>query len=86
MTSVRHGFGAAGPFDAFTDGLMRVKRAPWLIIGLWMATFLIALPFAMLLQASIRDHLDASLVAQSVAPVQATPAGQPVTADGNVPE
>ena len=40
---------------------MRVKRAPWLVIGLWLATVLVALPFAMMLQALIGDHLGASL-------------------------
>jgi hypothetical protein len=52
---------------AFADGLMRVKRAPALVIGLWLATVLTALPFAMVLQALIGDHLGGSVVAQSVA-------------------
>ncbi len=52
---------------AFLDGLMRVKRAPWLVIGLWLATVLVALPFAMMLQALIGEHLGASLAAQSAA-------------------
>ena len=53
--------------SAFIDGLMRVKRAPWLVIGLWLATVLVALPFAMMLQVLIGDHLGASLAAQSAA-------------------
>ena len=53
--------------SAFVDGLMRVKRAPWLVIGLWMATVFIALPFAIMLQALIGDHLGSSLAAQSAA-------------------
>ncbi len=58
------GHQAIGPSAAFVDGLMRVKRAPMLAIGLWLATVLTALPFAMLLQASIGDHLGESLAAQ----------------------
>jgi hypothetical protein len=52
---------------AFVDGLMRVKRAPWLVLGLWLATVLVALPFAMMLQALVGDHLGASLAAQEAA-------------------
>jgi hypothetical protein len=60
---------ANGPtvLAAFVDGLMRVKRAPWLVIGLWLATVLVALPFAMMLRALIGDHLGSSLAAQSAA-------------------
>lgn len=50
---------------AFIDGLMRVTHAPMLVIGLWLATVLTALPFAMMLQARIGDHLGASLAAQT---------------------
>ncbi len=67
MTRLRQGFGAAGPGAAFVDGLNRVKRAPWLVIGLWAATVVVALPFAMMLQLLIGDHLGASLAAQSAA-------------------
>lgn len=56
-----------GPLVAFIDGLMRVKRAPMLVIGLWLATVGTALPFAMLLQALIGDHLGSSMAAQSAA-------------------
>jgi hypothetical protein len=55
------------PFAAFIDGLNRVKRAPALIIGLWLATVLVALPFAMMLQALIGEHLGSSLAAKSAA-------------------
>jgi hypothetical protein len=55
------------PWAAFLDGLNRVKRAPWLIVGLWLATVAIALPFAMMLQALIGEHLGASLAAQRAA-------------------
>ena len=62
-----HALTPSSPWDAFVDGMMRVKRAPWLVIGLWLATVLIALPFAMMLQALIGDHLGSSLAAQSAA-------------------
>ena len=58
---------AASPVEAFVDGLNRVKRAPWCVIGLWLATVLIALPFAMMLQGLIGNHLGASLAAESAA-------------------
>ena len=57
----------SGPQEAFVDGLMRVKRAPWLVVGLWLATVLIALPFAMMLQALIGEHLGSSLAADTAA-------------------
>lgn len=53
--------------DAFMDGLMRVKHAPVLVIGLWLATIAVALPFAIMLQVLIGDHLGSSLAAQSAA-------------------
>lgn len=56
-----------GVIGAFIDGVNRVKRAPAVIIGLWAATVLIALPFAMMLQALIGQHLGSSLAAQSAA-------------------
>lgn len=46
---------------------MRVKRAPWLVIGLWLSTLLLALPLSLALQALIGDHLGDSLAAQSAA-------------------
>jgi hypothetical protein len=56
-----------GPGRAFLEGVNRVKRAPALVIGLWIATVLIALPFAMMLQALIGAHLGASLAAEPAA-------------------
>lgn len=56
-----------GPLDAFLDGLMRVKHAPLVVIGLWVATIAVALPFAIMLQTLLADHLGASLAAQSAA-------------------
>jgi hypothetical protein len=61
------GHQAITPSAAFIDGLMRVKRAPWLVIGLWLATVVVALPVAMLLQSQLDAHLGASLAAQSAA-------------------
>lgn len=46
---------------------MRLKRAPWLVIGVWLASVLVALPFAMMVQALIGDHLGSSLAAQAAA-------------------
>ena len=63
-TADKPGIGVVG---AFVDGLNRVKRAPALIIGLWLTTVLVALPFAMMLQALIGDHLGASLAAERAA-------------------
>jgi hypothetical protein len=57
----------ASPGEAFLDGLMRIKRAPWLVVGVWLATVLVALPFAMMLQALIGDHLGSSLAARTAA-------------------
>jgi hypothetical protein len=52
---------------AFLDGLMRVKRAPWLVIGLWLSTLALALPLSLALHALIGDHLGSSMAAQSAA-------------------
>jgi hypothetical protein len=57
--------GTTGVFDAFIDGLNRVKRAPWLVIGVWLSTLAMAAPLAILLQDSIAAHLGSSLAAQS---------------------
>jgi len=53
--------------SAFLDGLMRVKRAPWLVLGLWLSTLLLALPLSLALHGLIGEHLGASLAAQSAA-------------------
>lgn len=49
---------------AFIDGVMRVKRAPWLVVGVWLSTLLVATPLALLLQDQLSAHLGASMVAQ----------------------
>ncbi len=52
---------------AFVDGLRRVRRAPWLVAGLWISTVLLALPLAATLHGLIGDHLGASMAAESAA-------------------
>jgi hypothetical protein len=48
---------------AFDDGWRRALRAPWIVIGLWMSTLLLALPAALTLRRMISDHLGSSLAA-----------------------
>lgn len=67
MTRLDQGSGAAGPVSSFIDGLMRVKRAPWLVIGLWLSTLALALPLSLVLHGLIGDHLGDSMAAQSAA-------------------
>jgi hypothetical protein len=52
---------------AFTDGLRRVSRAPWVVAGVWLQTLLVALPFAVMLHGMIADHLGGSLAAAEAA-------------------
>ncbi len=52
---------------AFVDGVMRVKRAPWLVIGLWLSTLVLALPLSLALHGLIGEHLGDSMAAQSAA-------------------
>ena len=53
--------------SAFVDGLNRVKRAPWLVIGVWLSTLLLALPLTLVLQEQIAGHLGSSMAAQAAA-------------------
>jgi hypothetical protein len=64
MTPLRHGDGAAA---SFIDGLNRVKGAPWLVIGTWLATLLLAMPLAVALHEQISAHLGASIAAHTAA-------------------
>lgn len=64
MTGLRQGDGPAG---AFIGGMNRVKRAPALVIGVWIATLLLAMPLAIALHEQIEAHLGASMAAQSAA-------------------
>lgn len=52
---------------AFTAGMRRVLRAPWLIVGLWSSTFVLALAPAALLHARIAEHLGSSMAAETAA-------------------
>ena len=58
---------AGGRASAFIDGLNRVTRAPFLIIGVWLATLLLAMPLAIALHEQIETHLGASIAAQTAA-------------------
>ncbi|MGH9384392.1 MAG: hypothetical protein ACRD2N_08925 [Vicinamibacterales bacterium] len=53
--------------SAFVDGVNRVTRAPWLIIGLWVSTILLTLPLAITLQGMLAQHLGQSLAAEAAA-------------------
>jgi len=61
------GHQAIGPSGALIDGLNRVKRAPWLVIGVWLSTLLLALPLTLVLQEQIGAHLGSSMAAQAAA-------------------
>ena len=52
-----------GPVDAWRAGLGRVRRAPALLIGGWLATVIVAAPAAWAVRAAIHDHLGRSLAA-----------------------
>jgi hypothetical protein len=52
---------------ALIDGVMRVKRAPWLVIGVWLSTLLMAMPLAIVLHEQIADHLGSSMAARAAA-------------------
>ena len=67
MTHLRQGFGGPGVVDAFIDGLMRVKRAPWLVLGVWLSTLLLAMPLAIALHEQLSAHLGESMAAQTAA-------------------
>jgi hypothetical protein len=55
-----------GVGNAWIEGWRRVWRAPWLVVGGWLSTLLIALPLAHLLGRQIAAHLGSSLAAKSV--------------------
>lgn len=59
--------GVLGPGQALVDGLNRVKRAPWLVVGVWLSTLLVAMPLAIMLQEQIGAHLGSSMAAQAAA-------------------
>jgi len=51
--------------SAFFDGWRRLRRAPWVIVGLWISTILLALPLAVTLHGMLADHLGSSLAAET---------------------
>ena len=53
------------PLTLVADGLRRVWRAPAILLGLWAATSLVALPPAAALQRAIMDDLGSSMAASS---------------------
>jgi hypothetical protein len=52
-----------GVSAAWRDGWRRVIAAPWIVVGGWTATMMIALPLAHLLGRQIAAHLGSSLAA-----------------------
>jgi hypothetical protein len=52
---------------AFTEGVGRVRRAPALIIGVWLSTLAIALGPAVVLRDQLEAHLGSSLMADAAA-------------------
>lgn len=54
-------------FGAFLEGWRRVLRAPALTIGILAATFIFALPMALVLKDAVQRHLGRSLEADTVA-------------------
>lgn len=48
---------------AWDEGWRRALRAPWIVIGLWLVTLLVALPMALTLRDLLARHLGASLAA-----------------------
>jgi hypothetical protein len=53
--------------NALRDGMGRVNRAPAVLAGLLLVTFLLALPLGLVLRGMIRDSLGSSLAADSAA-------------------
>jgi hypothetical protein len=52
---------------AFTGGLRRVAAAPWVLAGMFVMTFVMAVPLALVLRGSIEAHLGSSMTAGAVA-------------------
>lgn len=52
--------------SVYVEGWRRVRRAPAIWLGAWLMTLLLGIPLALVLRGMIADHLDASLVAESV--------------------
>ena len=56
-----------GAAAAFRDGVGRVNRAPVMLLGLVLVTFLVALPLSLVLRGMIAAHLGSSLAAGAAA-------------------
>ncbi|MGC4084983.1 MAG: hypothetical protein QM736_23425 [Vicinamibacterales bacterium] len=54
-------------FTAWRDGVVRVGRAPWLLLLLWLCSVVVSLPPALALHAAIASHLGNSLEADRAA-------------------
>ncbi len=52
---------------AFRDGIRRVNAAPVVLLGMFMATLLVALPLSLVLRATIESSLGRSLAAETAA-------------------
>jgi hypothetical protein len=52
---------------AWADGWRRTLRASWIVVGLWLLTFLLALPLALTLRGMLADHLGGSLAGETAA-------------------
>ncbi|MEO5741955.1 MAG: hypothetical protein ABIS29_15315 [Vicinamibacterales bacterium] len=53
--------------DALKDGIGRVNRSPVILACVFLVTLLAALPFSMMLQDALQEHLGNSMVAEQVA-------------------
>ncbi|MEE3104665.1 MAG: hypothetical protein VX273_03750, partial [Acidobacteriota bacterium] len=53
--------------QVFYDGIQRVKAAPAILIGIFLATLILALPQGLILRDMLRAHLGDSLAAEAVA-------------------
>jgi hypothetical protein len=51
----------------FSEGWQRVRSAPALLLGVYVMTFVLALPLAITMRGVLRTHLGASLAAERVA-------------------
>jgi hypothetical protein len=52
---------------AFREGLARVRRAPALVVGVWLSTLVVALGPAIVLHNVLESHLGSSLMAETAA-------------------
>jgi len=67
MTGQEPHRGSASVLAAFSRGAGLVRRAPWLIVGLWLMTLLVAMPLALTLRSMLGEHLGQSLAADAAA-------------------